>query len=248
MHHDATVLPACCYQVAKESRFVDSGDAGSQDRIRFHETFAKTQNQAQLFAQAFNAKVKTLLRIRGVPLINFLEVSVYLFKPFGSGEEVGYLVEKQLTGQWKKWNNNAGYVAGKRDDDSQELEDEDDTTATFPAWDVSAPLRAVEEAEECSWSDEDDDMETVSATDDGKDTQGVLQTFSHFTFCETNGKAIVVDLQGAYNSSCTPPQFELTDPAIHSRSHSHRNGKTFGATDKGEFGIHTFQFASRAPK
>jgi len=64
-----------------------------------------------------------------------------------------------------------------------------------------------------------------------------LEAFSHYTYHKSGGQMIVCDLQGRYRHNrynrgkC---RFELTDPAICSRSRS------YGPTDLGEKGISSF--------
>lgn len=64
-----------------------------------------------------------------------------------------------------------------------------------------------------------------------------MEAFSHFSYHASGGRLIVCDIQGRYrrNSySKAKSRFELTDPAICSRSRS------FGPTDLGEKGIDSF--------
>jgi Alpha-kinase family len=64
-----------------------------------------------------------------------------------------------------------------------------------------------------------------------------MEAFSHYTYHKSGGNMIVCDLQGRYrhdfrnDSRC---RFELTDPAVCSRSRS------YGVTDMGEKGIESF--------
>ncbi len=62
--------------------------------------------------------------------------------------------------------------------------------------------------------------------------QGTLGSFSHFTYHESKGKLIVVDLQGVRNDA----SYMLTDPAIHTAG----VGKIFGELDLGDTGIDAF--------
>jgi hypothetical protein len=64
-----------------------------------------------------------------------------------------------------------------------------------------------------------------------------MEAFSHYTYHKSGGQMIVCDLQGRYRFnqySKGKSRFELTDPAICSRSRS------YGPTDLGEKGIETF--------
>ena len=64
-----------------------------------------------------------------------------------------------------------------------------------------------------------------------------MEAFTHYTYHKSGGQLIVCDLQGRYRHdrySKKKSRFELTDPAICSRSRS------YGPTDLGEKGIETF--------
>ena len=61
----------------------------------------------------------------------------------------------------------------------------------------------------------------------------IAQAFSHFTFEESKGSLIVVDIQGTVNKD---GDLEITDPAIHTEFYS----KRFGATNLGKLGIVKF--------
>jgi len=64
----------------------------------------------------------------------------------------------------------------------------------------------------------------------------IAQAFSHFTFDQSNGELLVVDLQGICGGDETNPYFLLTDPQVHSRGAFER----FGNGDLGEPGITAF--------
>ena len=167
------------------------------------------------------------------------------------GGERPVLVEKKLDVDrygWYKWNDNNGYVNG---------------IAFHPAIDVDLELNRIhledngllEEIEECdseaeeeSESDEESDESDYNPhTDipffDSYETQykpeEYLQAFTHFTYRFTNRKVLVCDLQGIFRNDSTPPQFELTDPAVHYRSNNGRK-RVFGRTDLGQAGIDSF--------
>lgn len=64
-----------------------------------------------------------------------------------------------------------------------------------------------------------------------------MEAFSHFTYHRSGGHLIVCDLQGRYRHDSYKSnrcRFELTDPAICSRT------RNYGPTDLGEKGIETF--------
>jgi len=68
------------------------------------------------------------------------------------------------------------------------------------------------------------------------DPEDIPQAFSHFTHTLTQGKKLVCDLQGVWNST---DGFVFTDPVIHYNSSSGRNHRN-GATDKGFEGMKKF--------
>lgn len=64
-----------------------------------------------------------------------------------------------------------------------------------------------------------------------------MEAFTHFSYHQSGGQLIVCDIQGRYKHnkySKSKSRFELTDPAICSRSRS------YGPTDLGEKGIDSF--------
>jgi len=60
-----------------------------------------------------------------------------------------------------------------------------------------------------------------------------LEAFTHYSYHHTGGEMIVCDLQGRYRKQ-RKKRFELSDPAISSRS------RQYGLTDMGEKGIDSF--------
>ena len=177
---------------------------------KFHEQFARLQNDANLLAAQFNR------RVRGPASwsISFLPIHIYLlFDNNYAGGEMWLLVEPELDGRFTKWNNNAGAVL----------------QSTSPRIVGSASAHALggiyEEDE-----DEDEDEEVPITIDD------VPQAFSHFSFEASGGKQLVCDLQGVWNEE---DGFVLTDPVVHyvsSTGTKHKNG----ATDQGRNGICKF--------
>ncbi|CAF0748197.1 unnamed protein product [Adineta ricciae] len=111
----------------------------------YHEQL-EIQVISQFLAKTFNKKVKE-------NLIHYVDAHVVQqkYNPMKI-----YQVERQLKGQWCKWNNNSGYVS----------------------------------------------LQNFSAA---------LQAFSHWTYQYTNGRLMVVDLQGVQNEGV----YHLTDPAVH---------------------------------
>ena len=62
----------------------------------------------------------------------------------------------------------------------------------------------------------------------------IVQSFSHFSFLESKGKLVVVDIQGVGNT--------MTDPAVQSLE------EVFGTTDLGRYGIYKFLKSHRCNK
>ena len=233
--------------VAKESRYVEDESAL---RVRFHDTFATTQKRASELSKEFNVMLSDLERggviEANVPRIEFLPVCVYLMKDPVSGEEYGYLVEKQLAGKWQKWNSNNGWVAGRDEASGAAAEEEEGEKQTLLA--PTGPLVCIDEGdEEEGWSDDEmcDSVTTVphARVDMSRCTievDWVPQAFSHFTWHRSKRKLLVCDLQGVFNAADSPPTYEMTDPVIHHRSQHRREGHKYGATDKGEAGMDKF--------
>ena len=125
----------------------------------------------------------------------------------------GYLVERRLDPKrYTKWNNNAGYIKGQ---------------AGLP------PLHRGAGAS-------DQPLDGTGSLDEPIriDPLDIPQAFSHFTYLRTNRERLVCDLQGVLNTECTPPRFELTDPAIH--RWDRWGGSSYGRTDKGATGVKQF--------
>ncbi|GMH67625.1 hypothetical protein TrRE_jg7011 [Triparma retinervis] len=61
---------------------------------------------------------------------------------------------------------------------------------------------------------------------------GTLSSFCHFTYHESGGRLLVVDIQGVRGEE----RYELTDPAIHTSG----SGRVFGSLDLGDKGISAF--------
>jgi hypothetical protein len=139
--------------VAKESRF--QADVAYIDRrkiIDFHRSFCDTQRRAQKLASIFNDKLTKLPGFTSTtPTICFLDCSVYEVEDLRIGK-IGVLVEKQLNGEYKKWNDNCGFVDGQ------------DTAVPNKAGKAAAALERIAESDE-----DDDDDEEEDDDDDGED-------------------------------------------------------------------------------
>jgi hypothetical protein len=216
--------------VAKESRFqADVANMDPERLINFHRTFCDTQVRASGLAAVFNSKLAQLPRYnrKTTPTVSFLECTVYVVDDVSLGR-TGFLVEKQLDPiQYKKWNDNQGFVDGQ---------------AAVPAGALE-PLSAgralgalIEEDEEADSDEEDapqpDDDDEICIDD-------IPQAFSHFTYRYTHRKVLVCDLQGVLNLNPTSPCFEFTDPVIHFKSR-HGRSNVFGRTDRGPKGVEDF--------
>jgi hypothetical protein len=238
--------------VSKESRFVE--DLGGDDALLYHKSFCRSQLKAKRLAEKFNAKLAALPGVdHTIPRITFLDCMLYAPVDTVKGR-IGLLVEKMLDPtKYKKWNNNAGYVRGQEKNQGGGFQYESFAEVLDeipkPIEGAGFKLGAIAESdEEESNSEEDDESEEkrVAGVGAGADATrlqweaaDILQAFSHFTHQHTRRKMLVCDLQGVLDDNCTPPIFELTDPAIHYRSGSGR-ANVYGRTDKGERGILDF--------
>ena len=117
--------------IAKESRVIDEMEnreclsASDMQRFRissesFHKQFCRTRQMAETIAAAFNSQLAQRLAADNVsvPRITFLEGFVYhLLETVKNGSWTyrELLAEKRLhaTLEYKKWNNNAGFVDGQ---------------------------------------------------------------------------------------------------------------------------------------
>ena len=134
------------------------------------------------------------------------------------------LVEPELEGTYRKWNNNRGDV----------LHHNVAAAAASATSQRVTPYGMQGIAED---EDDDDDYATGSTSRNkgASDVDEAMQAFSHFSHSVTHGKKLVCDLQGVWNPT---DGFTLTDPAIHYSSVS--NSKRYGRTDKGQEGIDAF--------
>jgi hypothetical protein len=218
--------------VAKESRFVE--DLALMDRREFHRVFCETQHQAQVLALEFN---KRLAAIPGVdsstPRIEFLACSIYVVGA------VGYLVEEMIDpARYKKFNSNNGYVDGVSAADVPAP-----APNALPGPAAVALGAIMEDSDEEGEEDSDDESTRIDALPSPASVSisaaDIPQAFSHFTYVFSKRKMMVCDLQGVFDSDCSPPVFKLTDPVIH---YSSSRGRTnvFGRTDRGRKGTTSF--------
>lgn len=198
--------------VGKESLFVED----NSDSFSFHKTFCIVQQLSQKMAGHFNRQLLALPGIdkMSTPRINFLDCYVMILRD-GTDPAKFLLVEKMLDHtQYKKWNNNDGYVDGMSTDEYQTMK----TGGRTPF----KPDRQGKSANaDCSFCVED-----------------IPQAYSHFTYLASNREFLICDLQGVLNTAVRPSVFELTDPAAHYSKMTNR--KDYGRTDRGEQGIEDF--------
>ena len=217
--------------VAKESRFqADVRNVSQTEIFKFYRAFCDTQTRAQGLATVFNEKLTQLPGFdpKLHPTVNFLECFVYMVEDLMLGT-MGVLVEKQLDPvQYKKWNDNQGFVEGQ-----MQLPEIKEPGAE--------PLGAIVESDEEEADDsEEDEGEEGEGPADKKDepicVADIPQAFSHFTYRFTKRKLLVCDLQGVLSSA---DGFEFTDPVIHFYSKRGRRN-VFGRTDRGKKGVNDF--------
>ncbi|GLC46882.1 hypothetical protein PLESTB_000663900 [Pleodorina starrii] len=207
--------------VAKTSRYTQH-----LDDKEFHLDFCRTQGEAEELAQLFNR------RLAGGPdwQVHFLPCFVYTIRDgmrYSKSGVLDILVEQELEGKFTKWNNNAGGVAsgslgvGARGKNDTQLgaivEDDEDYDSEYG-----------------SEYDSEYGGGGVGHASGPASAEHVPQCFSHFTYCATDGKKLVCDLQGVWNPV---DGFTLTDPAIHHNTPGRKRG---GATDKGATGVQSF--------
>lgn len=214
--------------VAKESRFVEEHSSWHA-RLDYHTVFCRTQVLASDLAAQFNAQLASMashlpvschVLLRKIPRIRFLEPLVV--ELMENGQEWSVLVEEMLEGEYRKWNNNMGYVKGSRG------------TGSFRP----AVLDTVNEEGKPSVNPPDSHssiLRLIRAED-------IPQAFSHFTYKQSDSKLMVVDLQGVLKGNPDGTrEFVLTDPAVHRRDSSDDlNIGDFGRTDRGVKGIQAF--------
>ena len=110
--------------VAKETKFVNYNE---DRKVKFHETFCRTQQKANELALKFNKVVKRAPRLRPVddsfrtPGIFFLDCCVYEYTA-SDGTSCGVLVEDFLKGKFTKYNSNNGYIRRATDERTLDLD------------------------------------------------------------------------------------------------------------------------------
>ena len=190
---------------------------------RFQAEMARVQAEAGEIARTFNR------RVAGPPSMQllFLEVSVYhCYDESYPNNEAWVLVEQELEGKFRKWNNNNGNV--------YTLPLAAEPPASARAGQSSVLGAICEEEEEEDDNEDEDDEATI-------DVNLVLdelpQCFSHFSYEHTQERTLVCDLQGVWNAS---DGFVLTDPVLHHISKKGSRRHKNGGTDKGAQGVLSF--------
>jgi Alpha-kinase family/von Willebrand factor type A domain len=251
--------------VAKESRMVLEGENESSDgkaRKTFVQTFCETQQIARRFAMQFNDKLTSNPRIHPyTPLVSFLDCSIYELEDTNLGR-LSVLVENRLDeNKWFKWNSNNGTVNGVRPLPISKKASLTQQNKAARINSIAANVVAfnrldiiMEESNEEEGMVVDDVAEVRDAEKMTKgDVESILfspsqvaQAFSHFTYCVSNRKRLVCDLQGVFDEYMNELQF--SDPVIHyydtkldQRSNVH------GRTDRGRKGMDDF-FSSHCCK
>jgi hypothetical protein len=249
--------------VAKQSRFVEM-EGSYADRMNYHREFLRTQALASQFADCFNAEIDALVEhfdpdhhgwIRKMPRIHFLEPLVVEVIQ-DDGKELNILIETQLEGKYEKFNNNMGYVKGRRKvkNDVSSFMNQLELEFGDGADGIRAGLVAIEggSEEQEESNDEGIVLDTqVSGPDQGENgdvhRKHFPQAFSHFTYEKSKKELMVVDLQGVFQEHKDgSTEYVLTDPVIHKRKHGHNKRSkqletwTFGRSDHGEKGMKAF--------
>lgn len=219
--------------VAKESKYITD----EAIKLKFHEVFCETQQRSATIAEAFNARIASLLD-GPIANVSFLSCSVYVVTEEGeNGQEAGFLAEKMLTtDSYKKFNGNAGYVAdAAREPLSLPL------GGLLRGRPLLKPLFGIVEGDSEEETDgEDESVSEIPLRGLLTEPMDFVLAFSHFSYVHSNKKLLVCDLQGELieGKSGTAPKFLLTDPVIHYAS-QHRTA-VYGRTDRGRAGIDDF--------
>eukprot|EP00435_Cladocopium_sp_Y103_P005660 s205_g1.t2 len=128
----------------------------------------------------------------------------------------------------KLWRRRAGKTLGFRKDFLYQMQDEPESTQVF-----MAELHMV--GHYVKFNDNTGSVNTA----EHRRCREIAQAFSHFSFEQSNGELLVVDIQGvpAVDEKTGDIKLHLTDPQVHCRS---GNYKSFGAGDLKEEGVKAF--------
>lgn len=242
-------------------------DDSYEGRMDYHREFMRTQDIANDFAKQFNSALDNLTQhfdakhhrwVKNLPRIEFIEPMVVEVEE--NGQERNILVEKMLEGEYKKFNNNMGYVDKEARPQEESSRHVDDLVGQMNNLGLGAIDEECSEEEDSDSEDEDDDDEESANEGDGlfdtaesapvsgtyRDVKDAYfpQAFSHFSYEKSKRHFMVVDLQGVFTIRPDGTRcYELTDPVIHKhRKKSMQKYKawTFGRTDRGEKGMKAF--------
>ena len=195
---------------------------------RFQLDMARIQAEAAEMAHSFNRRVAGPPKMQ----LTFLECAVYNFYDNTyPDKEAWVLVEQELEGKFRKWNNNNGNVY------RQILEGGGTSAAVGEGGGPSAAAQQASLLSIIEEDEHDEDDEPAPTVDVNASFHDVPQCFSHFTYETSGGRSLVCDLQGVWNAA---DGFVLTDPVIHHVSRYGTRRHKNGGTDKGAQGVLSF--------
>jgi len=234
--------------------FTETHGGSYQQQMGYHTNFMRTQYIASRFAERYNEAMSEAQAyfsndsqeiLLTLPRIYFIEPM--LIELYEDGKEKNILIERYLEGEYKKFNNNMGFV---EDEVKQLVNRMNDlglgSNLRRPNKDRLGAIKEDSEEEEESVVDIFESKHSVPYKGEYKDLQDAYfpQAFSHFSFEKSKGKVMVVDLQGVFTEKVDGTKvYELTDPVIHQRPSGRNSGREmldFGRTDRGVKGMKAF--------
>lgn len=242
-------------------------DDSYEGRMDYHREFLRTQDIANEYAKKFNSALDNLVHhfdainhrwVKNLPRIEFIEPMVV--EVWDNGQERNILVEKFLDGEYKKFNNNMGYVDKEARSEEEDSRPVDDLVGQMNNLGLGAIDEECSEEEDSDSEEEDegeeengneeddlfDNEESAPVSGTYRDVKDAYfpQAFSHFTYEKSKRHFMVVDLQGVFTIRADGTRcYELTDPVIHKhrkKSKQKYRTWTFGRTDRGEKGMKAF--------
>jgi len=170
----ATVGPMLVAKEPKHEELLDNKD--------FYTKSCRIQGEAEALAQLFNRR----LNLGPAFSISFVQCYLWQTPDLRKASGVGLCkVEQELTGKFRKWNNNAGHVTKKRYC-KWERPEANVSSDVNPG----VALGAI---------GEDDEEEEDQHLFEFMDPNDVPSCFSHFTFVSSEERQLVCDLQGTWN-------------------------------------------------